>query len=106
MNTMTNITVNDTIQPLLIDAQEYMRFSGRYYLCDVEYVQTSQAEEKCKLTLSDSSGTLEVYARYEQLKNEAILVDTMLHVDVATGNLLIESLGFAVKIRVINRPIT
>ena len=53
MNTMTNITVNDTIQPLLIDAQEYMRFSGRYYLCDVEYVQTSQAQEKCKLTLSD-----------------------------------------------------
>ncbi len=83
MNTMTNITVNDTIQPLLIDAQEYMRFSGRYYLCDVEYVQTSQAQEKCKLTLSDSSGTLEVYAHYEQLKNEAILVDTMVHVEVA-----------------------
>ena len=60
MNTMKNITVNDTIQPLLIDAQEFT-LVGRYYLCEVEYVQHPR-RRRCKLTLSDSSGTLEFYA--------------------------------------------
>ncbi|MCK7460228.1 hypothetical protein [Idiomarina aminovorans] len=83
MNNVAITTIKNTIQPLLVDANEHMRFTGRYYLCEVEYVNTSEAQERCKLTLSDSSGTLEVYARYEQLRDEAILVDAMVHVEVA-----------------------
>ncbi len=83
MKTITNNTIKDTIQPLLADAKDYLRFTGRYYLCEVEYVNTTSAQERCRLTLSDSSGTIEVYARYEQLRDEAILVDAMVHVEVA-----------------------
>lgn len=78
-----NTTINETVQPLLIDAATYGRFIGRYYLSSLKPVSSERDNEVFELTLSDSSGDLTVFARYDQLLDQVILEHAMIHVEVA-----------------------
>lgn len=78
-----NTTTQQTVQPLLTDAADYRRFTGRYFLSQLKPCSEQAGNEMFELTLSDSSGDLTAYASYDQLLDEVILENSMVHVEVA-----------------------
>lgn len=73
----------ESLQPLLIDALNFKRFMGRYYLVGA-YSKPDSNGRNCKvLTIADASTEMRVFCNNEQLMQIELIPDSVIHVEAA-----------------------
>ena len=73
----------DSIQPLLIDAVNYKRFMGRYYLTDACCKPDSGGRDCKVLTIADASTEMKIFCNNDELMQIDLRPDEMIHVEAA-----------------------